>query len=254
MKDRQLIAYRTYFLLGLTIAFVSLFMEWYVFQGVDSTKVIVIDWSYHLLLDWYSPSKLTTELNSCYKPQNASVPLPLVIFFIGVLIIASFGALFYSPERFNKIKNPKGFAFINVAVIILLIYFIVVAPIIYLFPNQLLFPSLQLYNSELELLYSFSVGIGYWSQLLAFMCCFPYTCLYYKIASTFELECSANLESPPSPSFNLDKLIAEMELELSPSQNPMNRCNETINTFKTLETEALQNGYESRYLKEDKFK
>ena len=98
MKDRQLMAFRTYFLLGLTIAFISLFMEWYVFQGIDSTKTIVIDWSYHLLFDWYSPSKLTTELNGWYKPENASVPLPLVMFFIGVLMIASYGALFYSPE------------------------------------------------------------------------------------------------------------------------------------------------------------
>ena len=254
MKDRQLVVFRTYFLLGLTIAFVSLFMDWYVFQGIDNTNAMVIDWSYHLLFNWYSPSKLTTELNDWYKPENATVPLPLIIFFIGLLMIASFGALFHSPERFSKFKNPKGFAFINVAVIILLIYFIVVAPIIYLFPNRFLFPSLQLYDSELELLYCFSVGIGYWCQLLAFICCFPYACLYYKVTNTFEQEYSANLKSHPSPSINLDKLIAEMELEVSPPQCTVNIYNGAINTSELLEAEALLDAYESRSLKEDKLK
>jgi hypothetical protein len=251
-KDRQLSVLRIYFLLGLLLAFISLFTEWYLLQCIDNTQAIVVDWSYHLLFDWSSPSKLSTELNNWYRPENASMPLPLVLFFIGVLILASFGALFYGPERFTKIKNPKSFAFINVAVIILLIYFILIAPIVYLFPNQLLFPGLQLFDNELGLTFSFSVGLGYWCQLIAFTFCFPYTCVYYKISITFELTPNTNVDSQSTASFNIDKLIAEMELELHSSKSKQlastpNIPDVGISDPERLEIEALLTAYRNRF-------
>jgi hypothetical protein len=213
MTGPQLGSIRIYFLIGIALAYISLFMDWYLFQGIDSSSAVIVDWSYHLFYDWYSPARLDTELNNWYKPTDASIPLPLIIFFVILLAIASFGAVFHSSENLSKMKHAKGFAIINLGVLFLIIFFMVIFPIMYLFPNQLLFPLLIFYDYELNLAFYFAVGWGYYLQVIAFVCCFPYCCLYYKLAYTFEIESQLhNFTNSPPNQLDLDKLIAEVEL------------------------------------------
>jgi hypothetical protein len=222
MTSRQIKTLKIYFLIGTVLAFISLFIEWYIFQAVDSSNAVLVDWSYHLFFDWYSPSHLDTELNYWYKPINSSIPLALIIFFIVLLIISSFGALFHSSENISKMKNAKEFAFVNLGVLFLIIFFIGIYPIMYLFPNKLLFPLMIFYDYELKLTFHFVVGLGYYLQIIAFTCCFPYCCYYYKYAHSFEVESGVS-SVIKSISFNneidLDKLIAEAELNLKLQQH-----------------------------------
>ncbi len=213
MTNQTFRSIRIYYLIGVAFAFISIFMDWYIFQGIDSSNTVLVDWSYSLLSDWYSPVRLDTELNDWYKPINASIPFPLSAFFIIMLIIASFGAVFYSSEEFSKMKHTKGFAIINLGVLLLFVFFIVVFPIMYLFPNNLLFPLLIFYDYELNLAFYFIMGLGYYLQVIAFACCFPYTSLYYKLAHTFEIEPKLDIANIfPINELDLDKLIAQMEL------------------------------------------
>lgn len=213
MTSHQPGSIRVCFLMGIALAFISLFMDWYVFQGIDSSNAVLVDWSYNLFYDWYSPSRLDTELNTWYKPINATIPIPLMIFFILMLIISSFGAVFHSSEKPSKLKYAKGFAVINLGLIFMIIFFMVIFPIMYLFPNQLLFPFLLLYDYELDLVFYFMVGIGYYLQVIAFACCFPFTLFYYKFAYTFEIESQFhNITNLSSDVLDLDKFIAELEL------------------------------------------
>ena len=253
MSDRHIRTFRLYFVVGLVISFISLFLDWYLLQGVDSSGAVLIDWSYNLVINWYSPSQLNTELNNWYRPVNASVPLPLVLFFIGLLVVAAFGALAFPPEKLVKGTSSKSFEIVNVAVMMLISYFIVIFPIVYLFPNQLLFPALILYDYEAEISYSFLIGYGYWMQLVAFAFCFPYTCLYYSFANDVEVEREANLSIAPNNAINLDKLIAEMELIVSQQFIPSKKSNNlgSKKTPELIQTEAIIQQYVKKYGKEE---
>jgi len=222
MKSQQVVSLRIYFLIGITLAFISLFLEWYVFQGVDCLNSVVVDWSYHIFFDWYSPLHIDTELNNWYKPINSSVPIPLTLFFILLLILSSFGALFYCTEMPSKMKNAKGFAVINLGVLFLLGFYIIIYPIVYLFPNQLLFPLLIFYDYELELTFHFGVGIGYYLQVIASSCCFPYTRFYYQFAHTFTFEIESSNSKLNAIPIDLDKIIAEADFLIHQQQTSDN--------------------------------
>jgi hypothetical protein len=109
-------------------------------------------------------------------------------------------------------KNAKGFAVINLGVLFFLGFYIIIYPIVYLFPNQLLFPLLIFYDYELELTFHFVVGFGYYLQVIAFSCCFPYTRFYYQFAHKFMLEIESSNSKLNAIPIDIDRLIAEAEV------------------------------------------
>ena len=47
--------FRKLFIIGLVLAVISLFLDWYVFQAFNIEGEQIVYWSYSPLFDWYSP-------------------------------------------------------------------------------------------------------------------------------------------------------------------------------------------------------
>jgi len=114
----------------------------------------------------------------------------------------------------------KRFSFITLSLIVLIGFFVLIFPLFFLLPNDLYYPLLVYYDSELGLTVYYSMGPGYWLQVISFGCTFPYALFNLSVINTFEKEQFAPAEVIKSyirnvkEEFDLDKLIAQEELEI----------------------------------------
>jgi len=210
--------FRLVALVGLVLLFFSIFIEWYSFQVYDFNNDHVVSWSYYFFTEWKTP--FTTMLNFLMKPENATVPFLVNYILVSGILASGYVVLVKSIDHAETIKNYTKFAYINIFVVLLVGYYLVICPILYLVPNELYFPFLSVRNYELELFYIYSVGPGYILQLISFPLIFPYSIFYYKTASTFikqEREPEKIVQKTIKESqelIDLDKYIAEEELRL----------------------------------------
>ena len=213
---------RIFHIIGLTLGFISLFVDWYYFQAANGASELYIDWAYHLFMGWYSPTELDNSIHNEFRPITGEIPIYITVLFIIFLAFSVYTVCIKDAE--SSTLSPLGtYAFSNLGYILILVFYVLIFPILYLLPNGEhwsaswgVYPYVLWNNSNLNFICI--VGPGYFLQMCALMCSIPYTLNYYHIIRTYEEESSINsLQSKLKEiqtDLDLDKLIAEEEIAL----------------------------------------
>jgi len=212
--------YKIIFLIGLLLGFVSIFLDWYYFQVVNDSGDVIVNWVYNLLFDWSTDLSQGGLANEFYEPNNASIPVAIVIAFLTVVFLSAYLVLFLDAERKDNLQKLKKIGFINLSLVTLIGFFVLIYPLFFLLPNGLYYPFLAYYDYELEVTFYYSIGPGYFLQLISFVCTFPHAMFSHSIINNFEKEQSSvenkvnqYLESVRE-NLDLDKLISQEEFKL----------------------------------------
>lgn len=228
--------FRILFLIGLVLLFASLFLEWYIFQVYNSNNVLIAYWSYNPLTEWSTIFSEDSTFNYLVKPEDIHMPLTLTGLFIVILLISAFSALFKDLESQQEIGKLYFYAYVNLFLITLNLFFIFAFPVLYLFPNDLYFPFLLIKDRDIDVTYHYSIGPGYLLQIVGFIMIFPYGVFYYQTITKFKSK-----EYSPKRFVNkyvqyvqekidLDKLITKEELKLKFPDNPLD-IQEDLNIY-----------------------
>ncbi|MFX0025322.1 MAG: hypothetical protein ACFE8M_02830 [Candidatus Hermodarchaeota archaeon] len=213
--------FRKLFVIGLVLALISLFLDWYIFQAFNIEGEQVVYWSYSPLFDWYSPIFASGSVfNELYKPQNSAIPFAMTILFIISVFLSIFGVLFKDIEKDHLFQKLRFYAYIHIFTVLFTAFYIFIYPIWYLLPNNLYFPFVEQNDPFLEVQFLYSVHIGYIIQIIGFILLFPYTIFYYHTLNLFEKESQSPenvvkryLKKIQEP-LDFDKYIREEELKL----------------------------------------
>jgi hypothetical protein len=205
-------------LAGLILLFVSLFMEWYSFQVRDINNEIIASWSYNILFEWITDFPSGMAINEEYKPPNLNIPLIIDIIFVVILISV---ALVIIIGNFGDSRNPKFtgyYSYSFIFLLVLIMFYIVIFPAFYLYANQLYFPVLTNVDIDSNIVFFYSIGIGYILQLIGFILVFPYSLHFVLTSLTIERDQSnpeiqiEKIIQNVQESLDLDEIIAEEEL------------------------------------------
>ena len=139
------------FIIGVAFLFISLFLEWYIYQIFDINNMLIASWEYNLFSEWNTDLAL---VGNDYKPESLNVPFIISSLFIIILVLSSYIVIFKDLETTPKLHQLKKFAFIFLFLLILVLFYIILFPVLYLFPNHLYFPSLSNYDNFLELTFA----------------------------------------------------------------------------------------------------
>ena len=216
--------YKIIFLIGLIFGFASVFLDWYYLLGALDSGATVTSWVYNALFGWSTPFVEGNSFNEFYRPQNATMPVAVVIVFIVAVFFSAYSALFHDVEKNDDLLKVKRFSFITLSLITLSGFFILVFPLVFLLPNDLYYPFMFYHDYELGFTLSYTIGPGYWFQVISFGLTFPYALFNYSVINTFEKEMSSPAEVVQSyiknakEQFDLDKLIAQEEMRLESDQ------------------------------------
>ncbi|MBA7571185.1 hypothetical protein ES708_12943 [subsurface metagenome] len=224
--------YKIIFTIGLLLGFISVFLDWYYFQGVNDSGEIVIYWVYNVLFDWSTVFSQGAVINDFYEPKNASLPVAVVIAFLVVIFLSAYSALFLDAELKDNLARLKRFGLVNLSLVILIGLFVLIYPLFFLLPNGLYYPFLAYYDHGLEVTFYFSIGPGYFLQLISFACTFPYAMFNYSTINTFEKKRSSaenainRYIASVREELDLDKLITQEEFKLESANQPLKRTSE----------------------------
>jgi hypothetical protein len=217
--------YKILFLIGLVLGFASVFLDWYYLQGISESGDTVVYWIYNALFDWSTPFSKGALFNEFYQPKNATMPIAIVIVFIITLFLSAYSVLFHDVERGNNLIKLRRFNFVNLALVTLIGFFVLIFPLFFLLPNGLYYPFLLYYDYELEVTFYFSIGPGYFFQIISFGFSFPYALFNLSVINTFERE-QSSVENTINryigsvrEELDLDKLIAREEYMLESKNN-----------------------------------
>lgn len=234
--------YKVFFLIGLFFSFASVFLDWYYLQGVFVSGETVMSWIYNTLFGWSTPFAEGNLFNESFKPQNVNMPVAIVIVFIVAIFFSAYSTIFHDVEKGDNLVKVKRFSFITISLVTLIGFFVLVFPLFFLLPNGLYYPLMVYHDYELELAFYYSIGPGYWFQVISFGCTFPYALFNQSVLSTFEKEKFAPAEVIKSyienakEQFDLDKLIAQEEFEIESAQlkqksKPINEVEQIYEKF-----------------------
>ena len=212
--------YKIVFVIGLLLGFASVFLDWYYFQGENSSDEIVVYWVYNALFDWSTMFSQGAVLNEFFAPKNASLPVAIVVAFLVVVLLSAYSVLFLDAERKDNLVRLKQFGFVNLSLVTLIGFFVLIYPLFFLLPNGLYYPFIVYYDYELEITFYYSIGPGYFFQLISFVFTFPYAMFNHLTINSFEKERSSveNITNRYIESvredLDLDKLITQEEFKL----------------------------------------
>ncbi len=226
------------FLIGLILLFLSVFVEWYSYQIFTLEQELIVSWKYNIFWEWSSIFS-DSPLNEALRPENLSISVPLNIIFLCFLFLSGYVILFKDIERVDSIIKYRPYSYVLGITLILNIFYVVVFPVMYLFPQELYFPFIQIVDYEQDFMYLYSIDIGYVLQLIAFMLIFPFPIHYFRTIYTFDNEknnpetyLKNKIQDAQEP-LDLDKLIAQEELKFQNSDRTIQEddLNEIINLF-----------------------
>jgi len=226
MKHTIKAGFKMIFLIGLTLLFVSLFVDWYSFYAVNSEGQIVISWSYHLFSEWRTIFAPDAVYNEFYHPENASLPVYIHIIFTMLILIAAYSVLFKDVENTTELHKLRRYGYLEICLLLLNLFYLVIFPVMYLLPNELYYPFVMYTNNELELLFVYNIGMGYVLQSIGFTLTFAYSIFYYQTVMKFERERTSPqkmiesfIQTVKEP-LDLDKFIAEEQVRTERPKTP----------------------------------
>ncbi len=212
--------FKTLYIIGIFISFLSLFFEWYSFQARSLDGELVVFWNFHIILGWDTIFSPDAWFNEAFRPRGEQFPIIIPIIYIIIMIIAMYSILFIDLEHPNNFEKAKIYSYIHIFLLLFGGFFICVIPIYYWFSQELFFPYIIFNDFELEVIFEYSVGLGYLLQSIAFTFILPYSFYYYYTTTHFEkrdvtLESALqNIISQVQESIDFDKLIAEERLKM----------------------------------------
>ena len=237
--------YKIVFIVGLLLGFASLFLDWYYFQGVSDSGELVIYWVYSALFDWSTTISQGAVINDLFEPKNASLPVGIAIAFLIVIFLSAYSLLFVDEERKDNLPRLKKFGFVNLSLVTLIGFFVLIYPLFFLLPNGLYYPFLMYQDYDLGVIFYYSIGPGYFLQLISFACTFPYAMFNHSVINTFEKE-----ESSAENTINkyirrvredldLDKLISQEEFKLESANESLKESPASINEAQKIHDDLL---------------
>jgi len=183
--------FRGLFLLGLIFAFLSFFTDWYLYTGLGSQGELQFAWCYNPLIGWGTLSGFVNDESYEHtKPAPIQVPAEAHIIFIIVLLAGGYGVFFLNTEKENKEAKQVAFAYINLTVLILLVYYTILVPCLYFIPNHLYYPFLIYADPNLHMNVQYSIGLGLFLQWVALLLASPHALFLYHTATKFKAESS----------------------------------------------------------------
>ena len=216
--------YKIIFLIGLIFSFASVFLDWYYLQGTLVSGEPIMSWIYNVLFGWSTPFAEGNAFNEFYEPKNAIMPVAIVFVLIAAIFLSAYSTLFHDVEKGDNLIKVKRFGFITISLVTLMGFFVLVFPLFFLLPNGLYYPFTIYFDYELELVLSYSIGPGYWFQVISFGCTFPYAMFNQSVLSNFEKEKFTPAEfiqahiNNSKEQIDLDQLIAQEEFEIESAQ------------------------------------
>lgn len=216
MKTSLPFYFKIIFLAGVTVLFVSLFVDWYAFQVLES-GILTVSWGYNILFGWSTEFPPGITINDNFRPQDLGISPVIHFLFIAVLLFTLFTIFFKDLEQADDLLSLKKFSLGFICLIALLLFYIVIFPIAYLLPNGLYFPSLIDNDLDLAMMFSYSISYGYILQLVGFLLIFPYSMHYFLTISQFEKQENtperkiASYIEKVQEHVDFDKYIAEEE-------------------------------------------
>jgi hypothetical protein len=232
-------SFRGLFIIGLVLAGISLFLDWYTFQAFDQYGNLIVFWSYIPLFNWHSVFDTGSIFNDSYQPAlGSTVPYLIHILYLISLLISLFGVLFKDLDKADFSQKLRFYGYIHIFVVLFIAFYICIVPIVYLLPNQLYFPFIQHYITTPEgyVRFIYFVHIGYFFQVTSFLLTFPYSIFYYKTLNSFEkvIHSPENVmghyvEAIQEP-LDLDKHIREEQLHLSTLKSKKSKMKVKANT------------------------
>jgi hypothetical protein len=216
MKASLPFYFKTLFLAGITLLFVSLFVDWYLFQ-VFENDILVASWNYNILFEWSTEFPRGISINENNRPDNLAVSPILSFLFLGVAVFTIYTIFFRDLERFEDLNGLKRYSLGFLCLLALVLFYIVIFPAVYLVPNELYFPSLLYNDLDFDMRFSYSISYGYILQIVGFLLVFPFSVHYYLTIIQFERQentpekrIAAYIENIQE-SIDFDKYIAEEE-------------------------------------------
>ncbi len=171
--------------MALILLIISMFLDWYYIQVYDSGGRLIVFWSYNPFTEWTTVSS-GGDYKKLSHPKDLLIPLVINIMFIPVVIASGYCVLFKDIEKKIELEKLQRYAYINLFLILLNGYYIFAFPIFYLFPNHLYFPFLTIKDTDLNVVYQYTVGPGYILQVISFVMIFPYAIFYYQTIEKFK--------------------------------------------------------------------
>lgn len=205
---------------GLCLLFISLFLEWYVFQAFDSNNKLIAYWAYNPIFGWSTIFSEDSAINFLLKPSAIQIPIIITGIYILTLILSTYSLLFKDVERISEIEKLYPYAYTHIFLLALVSFFIFIFPILYLIPNNLYYPFLQVKDKDIDVIYFYSIGPGYCLQIIGFIMIFPYFIFYYQTITKFKSEQDSskkfidNYIQQVKEIVNFDQLIANEKIKL----------------------------------------
>ncbi len=215
MKTNITQIFRMLFIGCLAIVFLSFFVQWYSYNIYSFEGDLLSSWNYHIFREWIS--FISIEGN---HPDNVEIPFVLNIIFLITIFLAGYVVIFKNIEKSADLSPFQSYRYIVGFVLCLNIFYVICVPVIYFFPHELYFPSQQIVNYDLQLIYELSVGPGYIMQLVSFPFIFSYALFYIITLNRFTNEKNFYEKSiektieKSQETLDIDKLIAKEEVKL----------------------------------------
>ncbi len=194
-------------------------MEWYSYQIFTLENELVVSWKYNIFFEWSTSLFPSTPFNEALRPKNLVIPLVINVLLFVSIILSGYVVLFKNVEKVESLDKFTPYSYILGLLLVLNLFYIVIFPVMYLLPQGLYFPFLQIVDFDSTFIYILTCSQGYIIQSIAFPLIFPYIIFYFKTISTFQQKekipetiITKIIEKAQEP-IDLDKLIAQEELK-----------------------------------------
>ncbi len=171
VTSKNIRVFKGFYIIGIILILFSLFFDWYSYRIRFNNETIVLS-TFNLFDGW--KQSISGLSNVDIGIEDTSIPLILNLMLIGVAILSTYTVLFIDIEETSALGKHLRYAYINGAVLLLVLFYTIIFPIMYLFPQGLYFPYLHVIDSEYGVTSIYSVELGYILQLLSFPLLFPY--------------------------------------------------------------------------------
>jgi hypothetical protein len=201
--------YRTIFIFGGMLAFISCFIEWYHVKIFDEVGQVVLECSYHLFMGWNVVDHIYPEALGEFYPHSRPMALEFLFFYLGIIVVSVYVALFKGSAQSKNPQKSKYRAYFLLTALLLALVMIFYFSFGIIFEDEIYIPALLIYDQAYELMIHQSIGMGFIFHLVAFTFMFPLAWYQFRLNAQFELQENKIMGSNAEGFLNLDQLIAE---------------------------------------------
>lgn len=206
--------FKILFIIGLGVIIISLFLDWYIYSySIDS---YFISWSFNLFDGWRCLTEQTSVIPALLDMNLMYLMIYLFLFVILTAVFVYFcfnSTLFEKKSYFEKIKS------LSYIFLLFLLYnaFILISFFNSLIEAYLYFPFLELVVIPENSKTIYSLGTGFYFNIISFVLIFPYSVFVFTIPYKFKREAPEisidETVKENSEQIDLDKIIQEVRIK-----------------------------------------